>query len=85
MATIVRLVGDSRRYLLIGVGYGTSESAKPHWFMGDLGYERRSTDQSLVCLCDSAGKLYWADSDEITVESIDGIPPDAALTDPADT
>ena len=82
MATIVRLSEDDRRFLLVGTGYGTFESAKPHWLIGDIGYERRSQELSLVCICDASGKLYWADSDDITVESVDGVSPRDILTNP---
>ncbi len=29
-------------------------------------------EYAMVCVCNSAGKIYWIDADEITVVSIDG-------------
>lgn len=79
MPTIVRHIDDARRYVLVGTGYSKSESSQPHWLLGKLVHTLRTSDNPLVCICDEAGKLYWSDSDQIVVESIDGVSPADAL------
>lgn len=80
----MHILEDSRRYVLVGAGYGKSESVKPHWLFGNWGYERRSSEKALVCVCDADGQLYWVESDDIIVESIDGERPSEALRAHAD-
>lgn len=79
MPTIVRHLEDSRQYVLVGTGYGRSDSMKPHWLFGNWGQDRRRSEIAVVCICDQSGTLLWANADEVVIESIDGVRPNELL------
>jgi len=72
MATIVRHDTTSKTYCLLGTGFGAFQSKKPHFFLGNLMAEVDEGQYAMVCVCDSAGKVYWIDAEDVTVVSVDG-------------
>ena len=83
MATIVKHAPTTKRYVLVGAGFGVFESSKPNWFLGNLKHDKSEGEHHMVCVSDPSGRLFWVDSDEIVVESIDGISP-AEILDASD-
>jgi hypothetical protein len=41
-------------------------------FFGNLMADVKEGQFAMVCVCNSAGKIYWIDADDITVVSVDG-------------
>ena len=79
MATIVNHVRSGKKYILVGAGFGAFQSKKPNWLLGDLMADTSQGQYAMACVCDSGGKLYWIDSTELTVESVDGEEPGKVL------
>ena len=73
MATVVRHV-NGVRYVLLGTGFGAFQSKKPNWFLGDLMADTSEGQCSMACICDATGTIYWVDSSQLFVESVDGKP-----------
>lgn len=72
MATIIRHNTTGKNYCLLGTGFGVFQSSKPHFLLGDLFADVKEGEYALVCACDSAGKVFWIDAQDITVVSVDG-------------
>ncbi len=81
MATIVERVTSGKRYVLVGTGFGAFQSKKPNWLLGDLVADTTEGQHAMVCVCDGNGRLYWVESTQLTVVSVDGQPPDDLLQD----
>ena len=72
MATIVKHAINGQRYILIGTGFGAFQSKKPNWLLGDLVADTSEGQHTMACVCDKDGRMYWVDSTQIVVESVDG-------------
>ena len=72
MATIVKNDYTGKRYFLLGTGYGAYKSVKPDIF-GDVKRDMDEGESALVCVCNSKGKIFWFETAQITVISIDGM------------
>ncbi len=72
MATIVKHNATGKNYCLLGTGFGVFQSSKPNMFLGNLMADVKEGQFAMVCVCNSAGKTYWIDADDITVVSVDG-------------
>lgn len=79
MATIVVHEPTSRRYILIGSGFGAFQSKKPNWLLGDLMADTTEGQHAMVCVCDKNGDLRWVESSHLTVISVDGETPSELL------
>ena len=71
MATVVRH-SSGNRYVLLGTGFGSFQSQKPNWFLGNLAADTNQGVSPMACICDATGTIYWVDSAELQVESVDG-------------
>ena len=71
MATIVKNNYTGKRYFLLGAGFGTYKSVKPDIF-GDVKRDMDEGESALVCVCNSKGEIFWFETTQITVISIDG-------------
>jgi len=72
MATIVRHTNNGIRYVLLGSGFGAFQSKKPNWFLGDLMADTTEGQHAMSCICDDSGQIYWVESAQLVVESVDG-------------
>ena len=72
MATIVKHNATGKNYCLLGTGFGVFQSSKPNMFLGNLMADVKEGQFAMVCVCNSAGKTYWIDADDITVLNVDG-------------
>ncbi|EDM25273.1 hypothetical protein LNTAR_24878 [Lentisphaera araneosa HTCC2155] len=72
MATIVRSKQTDKTYILLGTGFGSYQSAKPHWFFGNSIPETDEGQNTMICVCDNDGNIGWLDSAEAIVISVDG-------------
>lgn len=79
MATIVNHIRSGKKYVLVGTGFGAFQSKKPNWLLGDLVADTSQGQYAMACVCDKDGRLYWIDSTELTVESVDGEDPKKVL------
>lgn len=72
MAIILRSQLDGKRYLLVGTGYGETESSTIRSFYDRPDVHRSSTQWA--CVCDGTGKLFWLPTEAVVVEEVDGRP-----------
>lgn len=72
MATIVRHDTTGKNYCLLGTGFGVFQSSKPHFFLGNLMADVDEGNYAMVCVCNSAGKVFWIDAEDVTVISVNG-------------
>ncbi len=72
MATIVKHNTTGKNYCLLGTGFGVFQSSKPNAFFGNLMADVDEGEYAMVCVCDSAGAIFWIDAAKVTVVSIDG-------------
>ena len=72
MATIVKHNATGKNYCLLGTGFGVFQSSKPNMFFGNLMADVKEGQFAMICVCNSAGKIYWIDADDITVVSVNG-------------
>jgi hypothetical protein len=72
MAIILRSQLDGKRYMLVGTGYGETESASRASFYASPDIHRYSTQWA--CVCDASGKLSWIPTQAVVVEEVDGLP-----------
>ncbi len=72
MATIVEYNKNGKRFILLGTGFGVFKSSRPGLFGGDWFPNTDEGSESKVAVCDPKGKIYWANSDDLTVVSVDG-------------
>ena len=72
MATIIKQNTTGKNYCLLGTGFGVFQSAKPHFLLGSWVPDVQEGEYALVCVCDSAGKIYWIEAQDVTVVSVDG-------------
>ncbi len=72
MATIIKHNTTGKNYCLLGTGFGVFQSSKPNVFFGNLLADVDEGEYAMVCVCDSAGKIYWIDAGDVTVVSVDG-------------
>lgn len=71
MATIVRDIFKDRLYVLVGVGYGASESTRPS-AMTPLMTTRTSKEAEMVAVANRDGEIQWLSSSQLSVVSVDG-------------
>lgn len=76
MATIIKHDLTGKNYCLLGTGFGVFKSAKPNplfrSLLADVDEGEYAGKLAMVCVCDSAGKIYWIDAGDVTVVSVDG-------------
>lgn len=69
---IVQSLQSKKRFLFIGTGYGEYESATPGAFLGNWSPDLNHGTSKMVCVCDKTGTLYWTQSKDVRVISING-------------
>jgi hypothetical protein len=82
MSTIVVHRATGHRYILVGTGYGATETAAPNALFGDLKLDIVTKFYGVVALCDASGNIAWSDSREFIVSEIDGESPAQILNRP---
>jgi len=69
--TIVRLNSTEKEYVLLGTGFGMFKA------QGQAGWGKMVNtskgDKRVVALSNEFGQVLWADSNDITVVSVDGV------------
>ena len=78
MATIVNHRPTGVNYILLGTGYGAYESVHPK-YCGDLFPSAEMGAFSLVAVSDAHGRIFWLNSGELLVLSVDGKRPSELL------
>ncbi len=67
---VVKLKSTNEEFVLLGAGYGMFKAkGQAH------GFAFNSTDEGdkqAICMCDKYGEIYWADSSDVAVVSVDG-------------
>ena len=79
MAVIVRHKSTNKDYVLLGTGFGAFKSSRPGLFLGDLFPTEEKGQITMVALCNQQGEIRWAQSEDVTVVSIDGQQPQELL------
>lgn len=79
MATIVRYTKNSRLYIFLGTGFGLFQSSRPGVLGGDWFPNKEEGSESKVAVCDGEGRIFWGQSDDLVVVSVDGESPQAIL------
>ena len=75
MAVIVKHERSGDQFILLGTGFGAFKATKLNWFFGNMMADESAGEHSVVAVCNAAGEIGWFGSDELTVVSIDGAPP----------
>ena len=70
MATIVRDDTTGKQYVLLGVGFGSSQAAYAQDFT--LGPTRMESESEMLAVVNVAGEISWLPSIRATVVSVDG-------------
>ena len=79
MATIVKLRNSDKHAVLVGVGYGIYQSARPNAFFGDLLPNEQSGESEMAAVATASGEILWCRSEDLTIVSIDGQEPHQVL------
>lgn len=72
MATIVKHIDSGKRLALIGTGFGAFNISRPDISLGDPSQNENQGELTMVALATPEGRIFWCDSREVVVESIDG-------------
>jgi len=83
MATIVVEKESRTRFVLVGSGYGAFKATRPGMFLGNWAPTETDGEFPLVLVCNSAGDLFWGQSSEFEILSVDGETPAEILVRPA--
>jgi hypothetical protein len=75
MATIIEIIKTQKRYILIGSGFGSYQSKKPHLFFGNLAAETDKGTVRVIYVSDENGKIHAISPKFARVVSIDGQSP----------
>jgi len=79
MPTIVQMKDSKAHAILIGVGYGMFRSSHPSPLLGNLFASRETGDAEMAAISTASGEILWCHTDDLTVVSVDGIPPHELL------
>jgi hypothetical protein len=79
MPTIIQYTKTGDHYILLGAGYGQWATARANRLLGDLIPTDQQGDLHLLCICDSAGKVFWANPEDTVVVSVGNQSPAHAL------
>ena len=80
MSTIIQYTKTGNHYILLGAGYGQWATARPNRMLGDLFATEQKGEMHLMCVCDTEGKVYWVDPDDVIVVATDNQSPSLALS-----
>lgn len=75
MTVIVKHIPTGRRFVLVGTGY---DAIHPEQSINPIGEAKAVKDAggyALAAICDEDGAIYWCETKELVVESIDGQTP----------
>jgi len=75
MATIVKLKGKEHHAVLLGVGYGMFQSARPGSLFGDMFPTEKSGESMMAAVSGADGKILWCSTEDLEVVSVDGSSP----------
>ncbi|MFD2673246.1 hypothetical protein [Marinicrinis sediminis] len=79
MTIIVKHLPTREHYVLIGTGYGLSQSQMPSVLGGSLFPYEEKNEYPLAAVCDSEGVMSWKLTEELRVVSVDQVSPKEAL------
>jgi hypothetical protein len=79
MATIVKLRNSDKHAILVGVGYGMYQSARPNAFFGDLLPNEQSGSSQMAAVSTATGEILWCKSEDLKIVSVDGQKPSQLL------
>lgn len=82
MIVIVKHTPTGRRFVLVGSGY---DAIRPEQSINPINDAKSAKDiggYALAAVCDEDGSIYWCETKELVVESIDGRVPQAILKQP---
>lgn len=68
MAVIVQHKDSEKLFIFLGSGYGAYVSENTR----RLASREKAGEFTMISICDEEGKIWWADSSEFTVISVDG-------------
>lgn len=83
MATLVMHKRTAKKYVLVVAGFGAFQSKKPNWLLGDLMADTTEGQYAMVCVAAADGCIYWLDSTELIVDSVDGESPATLINETA--
>ncbi len=75
MATIVIETETQTRFLLVGSGFGAYMATRPGMFFGNLAPDETSGRLPMILVSNAGGELFWAESSDFEVLSVDGESP----------
>ena len=71
MATIVKDNLKNKRYVLLGVGFGSAKASRPNPLF-PAATSSTSSEAEMVAVADSSGEISWLPSFQLSVISVDG-------------
>lgn len=79
MSTIVKHTPTGRRFIYLGAGYHAHPNTPPGAALIGGSSQYSESERALAAVCDAEGRIYWCESKELTVESVDGSTPSDLL------
>lgn len=76
---VVKNIRDGKHYALIGTGYGAFKTSHPSVFGGSFFPHYEGGNCQTAAVCDKEGKIYWCDTKDLEVITIDENKPDEIL------
>lgn len=62
-----------KKFILLGVGYGTYKATRPSFIGGNLFPNEEEGETRVVAVCDKNGNIIWFSPNKLRVVEIDGI------------
>ena len=78
MPTIVIHKKSKQEFVLLGTGFGSYRTHRPHGILADV-YRAESGEFPMMCICDRNGKIGWVRTNAMKVKTIDGEEPHEVL------
>ena len=79
MTTIVKLLDNGGRYILLGVGFGQWKSEVPSPIFGSLIPVTDKGSSPMAAIADFKGQIGWVPTSRLRVLSVDDLTPGQAL------
>lgn len=73
MAIVVEHRKTLKKFILLGVGYGTYKATRPSFIGGNLFPNEEEGETRVVAVCDKNGNIIWFSPNKLRVVEIDGI------------
>lgn len=73
MAVVVQHKKTLKKFILLGVGYGTYKATRPSFIGGNLFPNEEAGETHVVAVCDKDGNIIWFSPNKLKVIEVDGV------------